>query len=310
MTLTETLTQNPVIHITLKVGVSKNPITHERVLSLAEIFNKYQEKWDDPFSNRLSHWIMRVFKHGLEIKEDTLAQLVEDLRSKILINPIDKASLRKPVLERQWLWEAEMLKVWKGLKSESVFDNIPMKTEKVHDYAVAIIEWAEKTHGVYKPRQVGKLDLQLQSKPSDPTLTLLKILIFSQMARNALLSQQLKQLRDRAALRKQLWKEAKKWIDEEVEKAKKRADRNRKKIHSRMDRMQQSNDGLIRLLHIRIDRQKTELEITKKYLKETEEECEKQAIRINTLQAQVFYLAQKIKQLEALSGRGGLFGIF
>lgn len=311
MSVTKTITQHPaVVYVTLKMRGPQDPLTQENILSLAEIFNKYQESWDDPLSNRLSDWTMNVFKHGLEIQKDTLAQLVEDLRSKILINPIDNAFLQEPVLERQWLWDAKMLKCWRGIKSESVFDNVSMEAEKVHEYAVAIIRWAEKTHGMYQPKQDGKLDCQLQSQPSDPTLTQLKIISFVHMAKNVLLSQQLEQQKNRADLRKQLWKEAKKWIDEEVEKAKKRADANREEIDNRMDRMQQSNDGLIRLLHIRIDRQKTELEITKKYLKQTEEECEKQAIRINTLQAQVFYLAQKIKQLEASSGRGRLFGIF
>jgi hypothetical protein len=122
--------------------------------TLTPILEKYGKWRGDPLSLELEKWGKKVNTSNLELS-------IVKLFSKILINPLDPSlRLKKPLLDRQWIWEERFLKDYLA-KAEtpnlSPFDQKPMKVEP-HLFAQALLDWAAPEESATETRAVEKVD--------------------------------------------------------------------------------------------------------------------------------------------------------
>lgn len=106
--------------------------------TLKPILETYGKWRGDPLSLDLEKW-------GKKVDSSNLERYHLKLVSKILINPLDGSlRLKKPMLDRQWIWEEYFLKDYlaKAEKpNRSPFDQEPMDVEP-HLFAQALLDWA------------------------------------------------------------------------------------------------------------------------------------------------------------------------
>lgn len=124
-------------------------VIKDAIIELGEIFVRYNE-WEDKLSTNLHLEGAKIFQ---DLKDICTAgnriqiQVIRDFANKhftqlnnILKNDQDKAPLRKPFLDGNWIWEEDLLNVAKALSPISPYTNQPF-AERSHDFAKAIIRW-------------------------------------------------------------------------------------------------------------------------------------------------------------------------
>lgn len=109
------------------------------------------ESWDDPLSKRIFKWGAEVLQFDLtdkreftEVFRSNVEKRINHLVREILVNPLDKAPLKKPLLvDAEWVWEEWMYKDYVQFSAISPFNGNPMKDVVSHVFAEKMIQWAE-----------------------------------------------------------------------------------------------------------------------------------------------------------------------
>jgi hypothetical protein len=93
---------------------------------------------DDLLATRIFAWAAEFYEGGESVEK------IEELRSKILVNPLDQAPLVDPVVDGCWVWEKWMLERFKSLctalgkPQNAPFDGGPI-SERPHQLALDVL---------------------------------------------------------------------------------------------------------------------------------------------------------------------------
>lgn len=105
-------------------------------MSLRQIKERYAG-WDDPMSESLKEWIGNG---GSDL---------EELRA-ILVNDLDGAPLKEPMLVHEWVWEKWVLQDYCLVVRRMKSAPRPIG-KKVHEFALEMIQWAGERKGGAQP---------------------------------------------------------------------------------------------------------------------------------------------------------------
>lgn len=109
------------------------------------------ESWDDPLSKRIFKWGAEVLQFDLtdergftEAFRSNVQKKINHLTREILVNPLDKAPLQKPILvDSEWVFEEWMYKDYIQFFDVSPFSRKPIKNVISHIFAEKMVQWAE-----------------------------------------------------------------------------------------------------------------------------------------------------------------------
>ncbi len=212
-TTTLTRTSSSSEHM-ISMTLNWRPLNYQEARDeLIEILDRY-ETWNDPFSQRLFRWGVEILPAHLpddyvpnEEEVAYGAQKIEELRKQILISPLDRAPLREPVLEREWLWERWQLEDFQTLYHLSPFDGMPFEEIRRHRFAEELLYWLQslaenRSPSLGESSSSGELiemsrsyhlNASLIQQSNDDQSKVLKMFTYMNLARNANLERGLRE---------------------------------------------------------------------------------------------------------------------
>jgi len=138
-----------------------------------EILDQHQSL-TDALSLGISRWGSQVssliLDRGSLSEEDfiqAIADKVEELRKRILINPLDRAPLQEPLLVNDEVWEGWMLRHYRALSRYSPYDRRVLGAASPHIFAKEMIAWLEEVVQPSEDRVLSLLANRMRSLQVD-----------------------------------------------------------------------------------------------------------------------------------------------
>jgi hypothetical protein len=127
---------------------------------LLDIFEKFEEQ-TDPLSINIRHWGANLFETAANTaNSEKIMQIVQEclgiLVYEILVDPINQAPLKDPILERSWVWERQMHSEYRKHFSVSPLDEIAMlENPPPHFFAKEMLAWVKGIESIVPQRQTS-----------------------------------------------------------------------------------------------------------------------------------------------------------
>lgn len=328
-----------VLHLLLKVKDRNVELLSREVLDSAldrlGVIADFFRDWNDDLSKKLYEWAIEVIHYdGFSemIDEEfvsVLQEKIKDLAENLLINSIDRAPLKNPLLVDNSVWENWMWNDFSSLVQQ------PVRVVKIHSFALQIIEWKNSlpfeefnptsrlTNPVFAPlvallpaNRSPFLDQALFEANNNPTSHLLKIMTYTNFMCQSNIIRKMQGLRHEITSASEacrtLWTNARESIILLNEVVQKEADLHSRKIKQVLHEIQSTHQGEVQILGGMISQQKARLEETRRSLEATEQRCALQECQIRALRCQFIEQQNAVQDLskKVNKKKKRLFGIF
>ncbi len=289
---------------------------------LIDILDRY-ESWHDPFSERLFRWGVEILPSNLPEghipSEEEIAygaQKVDELTREILISPLDRAPLREPVLERQWLWERWQLEDFQTLFLLSPFDGMPFEEIQRHRFAEELLYWLQSlaenipssgessdSSELVEMSQSSQLDASLIQESNDDQSKMLKMFTYMTLARNANLERSLREgirnpIEDASLIQAKLLVETRRLVMLEKQVAAAKEAERKQWLDGELSTRDEIHTSERNILKNQLDDTSKRLTSTEERAGKAEATCINQSITISHLQVSLNAQAALVAQLQ------------
>lgn len=268
-TITTTVPVSATATALVPENTSFNPL--ERMNALAIILDTYKE-WEDFLSLDLHTWaagLMELSLTDLNQSANLAAarQQVTRLFNEILANPLNPSQmLEEPCTDGNMAWDGRYLDYYlnavqgTSLENRSPFDESPI-ARRTHDFAIAVISWANTLPGVAAlPQEIdlkaasGTVTLKVRKLTKAEEETIIYRILIAQKAITARkLEEQRKVVENMTANLKETASKLEDQVKVEAEAARKRADESEQVINSRISLLESTQRSTISIFNSRIN---------------------------------------------------------
>ncbi len=289
---------------------------------LAEISINFEEL-NDETSVKLFAWTAKILKVDLpqeaEMEEfkawtESGREAINELALDILINPLDRAPLKEPMLGSDgWVWEKWILDDYQTFSKTSPFDGKALSA-KVHQFAQEMLAWMESVKSLIgDTASTSCISADVASSTTAPRYldrailgnntanNPLKFFNYYNRAQNAILLKKIKhqaEIIKQAAVDTALFKEEiRKASKKDIEAASLKLKEQEQKIGERIESMAENNKKTTDSLHAQIQGVKQLCDESEQKRAEVEKTCASQSAQIQAIRAAYARQAQEVAAL-------------
>jgi hypothetical protein len=299
------------------------------------------ESWNDPLSKRMFKWGAKVLQFDLtkdlelsKVFQSNVKKQIDRLATKILVNHLDKAPLKNPLLvNNEFVWEEWMLNDYLDLPKTSSFDQEQFKNVVPHAFAQEMLEWMETINSflpVFDAPSTSLIPVQGQegrmvvNKPivlSQSAMTShtanaqqvaqFKLISYTMLVQNMHLKRNMRSMRkeiEHSTRAVELFREQMQLIiREEKALAERQANAHEQALNQRIGHIEKAHETTVNVLNSRIDANSQQLKNAQEKLELTDQNCRSKEVLIqNLLQEEIRRAELSIvheRQIEQQIGR-------